>query len=108
MRYACALLLGAGLAACGPDAREPRTHHVDIRAMQFVPAELTVAVGDTVIWTNADVMPHTVTASAQSAVTFDSGEIASKQRWTYTVTSTGELVYVCAYHPTMRAKLVAR
>lgn len=108
MRYAGALLLAAGLAACGSDAREPRTHHVDIRAMQFVPAELTVAVGDTVIWTNADVMPHTVTASAPSAVTFDSHEIASKQQWTYTVTSTGELAYLCTYHPTMRAKLVAR
>ncbi len=108
MRYAYVLLLGACLWACGSKAREPKTHQVEIRAMQFVPAELAVAVGDTVVWTNADVVPHTVTSSMPSASTFDSQQIASKQQWQYKVTTAGELSYVCTYHPTMRARLTAR
>lgn len=108
MRYAYVLLLGACLCACGSKARTPRTHQVEIRAMQFVPAELAVAIGDTVVWTNADVLPHTVTSATPSAATFDSHEIAAKQQWRYEVTTAGELAYVCTYHPTMRAKLTAR
>lgn len=108
MRYACALLLGARLAACGSKAREPQTHQVDIRAMQFVPAQLVVAVGDTVVWTNSDVVPHTVTSSTPSPAVFDSQLMASKQQWQYKVTAAGEHAYVCTFHPTMRAKLTAR
>ena len=97
----------ASLVACSK-SREPRTHQVDIRAMQFVPTELEVAVGDTVVWTNSDVVPHTVTSSSPSVATFDSQSIASKQQWRYTVTAAGEHAYVCTFHPTMRATLTAR
>ena len=108
MRHVCALVLGLGLAACGSKAREPQTHHVEIRAMQFVPATLEVGVGDTVVWTNADVVPHTVTSSVPSVAVFDSKSIANKQTWQYTVTKAGEHAYVCTFHPTMKATLTAR
>ena len=93
------------LLACGTDAK---THQVEIRAMQFSPAELTVGVGDTVVWTNVDVVPHTVTSIAPSPVTFDSQQMTSQQRWQYKVTAAGELPYGCTFHPTMRGKLVVR
>lgn len=105
MRFAVALLLVVG---CGSNAREPRTHQVDIRAMQFVPAELEVAVGDTVVWTNADVLPHTVTSAPASAAVFDSKQLGSQQRWEYKVTAAGEHAYVCTFHPTMLGKLIVR
>ena len=101
-RNVCALLVA--LAACGAKARAPETHQIEIHSMQYVPAELVVAVGDTVVWTNKDVLPHTVTSVGE----FDSQLIAAQQSWRYTVTSAGELPYVCTYHPTMRAKLIAR
>lgn len=104
---ACAFVL-TSLFACGSKARAPRTHQIDIRAMQFAPAELEVAVGDTIVWTNSDVLPHTVTSSSPSVATFDSHQVASKQQWRYQVTTAGEHTYVCTYHPTMRGKLVAR
>lgn len=66
---ACALLF-----ACSAKA-EPKTYQVEIRGMQFVPASLTVKVGDTVVWTNHDVLPHTVTAAGA----FDSQAIAAGQ-----------------------------
>ena len=108
MRFSCVLAIGIGLAACSAKAREPHTHQVEIRAMQYVPAYLDVAVGDTVVWTNADVVPHTVTSSVPSVAVFDSRSIGNKQQWQYTVTKAGEHAYVCTYHPTMKATLTAR
>src|SRR5204862_476961 len=43
-------------------AAASRTHTVEIRGMEFHPAELTVAVGDTIVWINRDIVPHTATA----------------------------------------------
>ena len=82
----------------------PRTHQVAIRGMQFVPAQLSVDVGDTITWTNEDVMPHTVTA-AGAATAFDSKDIAAKATWSLTVSATGDYAYVCSYHPTMKGQL---
>lgn len=99
--------LAIALLACG-SKREPQTHHVEIRGMDYVPAELTVNVGDTIVWTNHDVLPHTVTSAIPAPTAFDSREIASKQQWQLTVSAAGEYSYVCTYHPTMRARLSAR
>lgn len=101
----CIGVIGLVFAACS--AKEPRTHHVDIRGMQFVPADLAVTVGDTVVWTNSDIVPHTVTSTDPSPATFDSQQLTSKQTWQYKVTAAGEYSYVCTFHPTMRAKLTA-
>lgn len=101
---AIASLVLAGAAACGSSS-EPRTHQVAIRNMQFAPAELTVSVGDTIVWTNEDLVPHTVTSSAPS--TFDSAKLDSHQQWRYVVTSAGAFPYVCTYHPTMHGTFTA-
>ena len=93
----------ASLLACGSKAREPVTHQVEIRAMTFVPAELTVGVGDTVVWVNRDVVPHTVTSK-----TFDSQSLATQQVWSLSVSAAGEIPYVCTFHPTMTGKLTVR
>lgn len=103
-----ALGLDLGLFACGSNAREPKLHRIEIRAMQFVPAELTVAVGDTIVWTNVDVVPHTVTSTTPSPAAFDSQLLASRQQWQVQVTAPGDYPYVCTFHPTMRANLTAR
>jgi plastocyanin len=98
----CSVLLGCG------SKHEPRTYHVAIRAMQFVPAQLTVDVGDTIVWTNEDVLPHTATSGIPAPAVFDSKQIASKHEWQLTVSAAGEYSYACTYHPTMLGKLVVR
>lgn len=90
--------------ACGSKAHEPRTHRVAIRAMQFEPASLDVAPGDVVVWTNEDIVPHTVTAAGE----FDSQSVANKQEWRYTAAKAGEYAYGCTFHPTMKATLIVR
>ena len=41
---------------------KPVTHTVTIDATRYQPARLVVHAGDTVVWVNKDVIPHTATA----------------------------------------------
>lgn len=73
--------------------------------MKFTPARLEVASGDTVTWTNRDLVPHTVSAAAAGV---ESGNIAPGASWKYTARRSGTIGYACRYHPGMRAALVVR
>ena len=83
----------------------PRVHTVLIEGMRYQPEGLTVAVGDTVVWINRDMVPHTATSASGR---FDSNEIAPGKSWTHTVRATGEFAYICTYHPLMKAVLRVR
>src|SRR5215470_14425713 len=48
------------LVLAGADQR-PQTHTVMIKNFAFVPNNLTVSIGDTVVWKNEDSAPHTAT-----------------------------------------------
>lgn len=80
----------------------PKTHTVTIEGMRFQPAMLTVAPGDTVVWINKDVVPHTATSKAGH---FDSKGIQADKAWSYTVRETGDFAYICTFHPAMKAIL---
>jgi plastocyanin len=90
----------AGAANAGP-----RVHTVMIEGMRYQPEGLTVAVGDTVVWINRDMVPHTATSSTGR---FDSNEIAPGKSWTHTVRAKGEFAYICTYHPLMKAVVRVR
>lgn len=103
-RWAAALAVvvwGAGPGAAA-GARKPATHTVTIDASRFAPQVLTVKVGDTVVWTNKDIIAHTATSQAGG---FDSGVIAPGHSWKYTTRQAGEFAYICTIHPTMKATL---
>jgi len=78
------------------------TRAVVIDAFTFKPSPLTVKRGERVRWTNADPVPHTVTAAGA----FDSGSIAAGATWTFTAEKEGRFDYVCAFHPTMTGTLI--
>src|ERR1051326_1069312 len=86
-------------------AAKPGTHTVAIRGMNYVPATLTVNVGDTVVWKNEDTVPHTATDKGKS---FDSGSIVSSASWSYVVQKKGTYSYYCTFHPNMNGKLIVR
>ena len=86
----------------------PTTHTVEIRGMEFHPAELTVAVGDTVIWINRDIVPHTATATGGGRGTWDTGQLLQGKTGRYVATRAGVARYACAFHPTMRGQLIIR
>jgi plastocyanin len=97
-RRALALLAIAGTSC----ARQPRSHTVAIRDFKYEPASITVAPGDTVVWTNADFVPHTVTARD---TTFDSKSLGGNATWTFVAETAGQHVYYCVFHPNMTATI---
>lgn len=108
MRTMIAAALGLALAAgpgAAPAARAPKIHTVTIDASRFEPAALTVAPGDTVVWKNVDMFPHTATSTVG---VFDSKEIAPGRSWKYVVPKKGLFEYICALHPTMKGALRVR
>jgi plastocyanin len=84
---------------------EPQTHTVSISGFKFVPETLTVNAGDTVIWKNEDIVPHTATAEGKG---FNSKGIESKASWKYVADKAGTYPYLCTFHPTMKAKLIVK
>jgi len=72
--------------------------------MRFEPAVLYVAVGDTVRWTNSDLVPHTVTSQAG---VLDSGNLPPDSSWAVVVAGRGVLEYSCLYHTGMKGSIVA-
>ena len=84
-------------------ARAATEHVVDIRDVQFAPRTLTIAVGDTVTWTNSDSMPHTATSEDDA---FDSGNMDEGQSFSFTFTEPGTYEYRCDYHSEMTGTIV--
>ncbi|ABD56587.1 plastocyanin/azurin family copper-binding protein [Jannaschia sp. CCS1] len=89
-------------------------HHIIIRGMSFQPSHMTVSVGDTVMVTNADDQPHTVTALARGLDTaqvqggaFDTGLIAPDDMVEVRITRSGVIDFYCQYHPTMLGRITA-
>jgi plastocyanin len=75
----------------------------------FDPAQISVKVGTTIVWTNKDTAPHTVTSgtpSAGSSGTFDSGLIKSGNTFEYKFSSAGSTEYFCTIHPWMTGKVI--
>jgi plastocyanin len=61
----------------------------------YEPAEITVSVGTTVVWTMNANLPHTVTADDGS---FDSGTLGNGESFSFTFEQSGEFPYYCAFH----------
>jgi plastocyanin len=93
------VLLGIGPGSAQPAAK-PATHRVVMEATTFKPEDLTVRVGDSVVWVNKDFFPHTATAKG-----FDSKVIPVEKSWKHTPKAAGEFPYVCILHPTMKGTL---
>ncbi len=102
-------VMAAQLAMAAPAAptqkATPQTHTVLIKNFEFQPATLTVKAGNTVLWKNEDIVPHTATANGKR---FDSKSIESKASWKYVASKPGTYPYICAFHPTMKAKLIVQ
>ena len=90
------------IALTAEQRRKPKTHTVTMEGMRFQPRNLTVRRGDTVVWVNKDLVPHTATSKAGG---FDSQLVAPDKSWRFTVRKKGDFAYVCTFHPTMTAML---
>jgi plastocyanin len=90
----CASLLPSVLAA-----PKKQVHSVSIDDMKFQPADLSVAVGDSVEWTNNDDRDHNVAAKDGS---FKSPNLSNGATFKYTFKKAGKFAYGCSLHPRMK------
>jgi plastocyanin len=73
-------------------------HAVAISGFAYSPASVTVAVGDTVTWTNSDAQAHTATANDDA---WDTGNLGNGASGTVTFATAGTFAYHCDIHPEM-------
>lgn len=78
---------------------------VNIKDFAFMPAELDVAVGTTVTWTNSDTAPHTAT---QDGGGFQSDRLDNAASYSFTFDTAGTFEYHCEYHPNMHGTIVVK
>ena len=97
-----ALASSAGQDTAAAPPAKPRTHTVVIEGTRFLPETLTVKAGDTIVWVNKDLFPHSATSAEAK---FDSAAIAAGASWKYTAKKKGDFGYVCIFHPTMKGRL---
>ena len=83
-------------------AAAPRIHEVTIKSFEFEPKHIVVSAGDTIRWTNMDLVPHTATATEGG---WDAGEIVKGASRMITVTDDMETNYFCAFHPHMKGTI---
>ena len=86
-----------------PMVHMAKRHTVTMSQFQFAPRVLHAAVGDTVVWENRDIVPHT--ARADNGV-WDTGNIPAKGRHVMVVRGKGTQEYTCLYHANMKGRLV--
>lgn len=75
-------------------------HFVDIVGTTFSPQNLTIHTGDTVFWTNTDVLQHTVTSGnpCTSNGMFNSGVMDPDAQFSFTFDNVGLFNYYCLFH----------
>ncbi len=97
-----ALAAGAVLAG-GAQAAKETTVEVTMAGRAYQPTELTVGLGQTVVWKNLSLTHHTVTSTTG---VFESSSISPRESYSVTFTKSGTFDYECLIHPTMKGSVV--
>ncbi|QMU28200.1 plastocyanin/azurin family copper-binding protein [Adhaeribacter radiodurans] len=79
----------------------PKVYTVEIKGMEFLPAQIKVKKGDTIVWINKDIVVHTVTEEKRKAWT--SSLIPIGKSWKMVVKESS--LYYCTLHPVMKGQI---
>lgn len=85
-----------------PPHPSPLLVGVSIIDFAYSPSDLTINIGDTVIWTNNDSTAHSTTSNT---LVWDSGLFGPGETFSFTFTSAGTFPYFCTRHKTMTATI---
>ncbi len=102
---------GIAIEGCGGGG-DPAPNEVFMQAIAFNPMEITIQAGESVTWTNQDIVPHTATSGNPEdenlGAIFRSAQFGQGGTFTHTFEDAGEFVYFCEVHAgTMRdAKVI--
>ncbi len=100
VRQHAARWLGGSLVPSAPPAGPAS---VAIRSFTFEPATVTVAAGQSVVWSNEDPAPHTASGDG-----FDTGSLARNASSTIRFDRRGRFDYICDIHPAMTGTVVVQ
>jgi plastocyanin len=82
------------------------SHSVSVMYFAFSPAGITIAHGDTVVWTNNDTITHTVTSNTGTVL--NSGGIAPGMTYRHVFATAGVYDYHCSIHTTMHGAITVQ
>ena len=117
-RTALALVASAAIAAaCSSPAAPAATSapaaaaapvNIDVQGFKF-PANMDVAAGTTVTWTNKDSAAHTVTSGTRPNKDgkFD-GQLPASGTFSFTFTAAGTYQYFCTVHSSMNGTITVK
>ena len=95
---------GVAIEGCGGGG-DPSPNEVFMQAIAFNPMEITIQAGESVTWTNQDIVPHTATSGNPGdddlGAIFRSAQFGQGGTFTHTFEDAGEFVYFCEVHPGM-------
>ena len=104
MQFQIGMIALCALAVMGS---APPGASVSIDNFAFTPAEITVAAGTTVVWTNRDDIPHTVTA-AETPRAFKSDPMDTGDQFSYRFDHAGRFAYFCSLHSHMQGIVIVK
>ena len=86
-------------------ATAPAIHAIAIQDFAFDAQLVNINKGDSVVWTNNDSAPHTVTGNNGGP---DSPTINKNGTYRFTFNASGTFSYYCAFHPSMKGIIVVK
>src|SRR3989344_5298787 len=81
----------------------PATYNINIKNFAFDRASLKIKSGDTIVWTNSDTAPHTVSGNNGGP---NSNTLNANQIYSFTFTNAGTFNYQCNFHPSMKGAII--
>ncbi len=97
----------AGSRSFAPPVQQQNIDATEVKIdnFSFGPAQLKVAVGTTVTWTNRDDIPHTAVSTDKI---FKSKVMDTDEKFSFTFSKPGTYEYFCSIHPKMTGKVVVQ
>lgn len=107
MKYLSVFIIMLSLncaSSCKAPAKDrvPAIHIVEIKHMKFIPSEITVKQGDSIIWINKDLVAHDVTE--QHRKKWSSSLLQPGESWKMTIIESSD--YYCSIHVVMKGKII--
>lgn len=81
-------------------------HNIEISNFAFSAPSLIIKQGDTVVWTNKDSAPHTVTSDTGNELS--SKLLKTNEVYSHTFDTAGTFDYHCEVHPMMKASITVQ
>lgn len=86
----------------------PKTFNIAIKDTKFMPTNLEITRGDTIVWTNRDAYDHQIASSDSSLTDFGSGTLSSGKSYSYKFNNSGIYYYNGMLTPDLEGMIVVR